>query len=143
MFNSRVKVAEGTTVSFSRFVRFLRTSMVFSNRITYVTVAHIWNKHSQGRDALESDVIRNVIENLACACFGWPPDVSDSMQLFLDHLEERYVATPVSSSDRQLHALTQPHVIECLLKYDAHLRKVFLRATKGSAAPKNPAAILK
>jgi hypothetical protein len=53
------------------------------------------------------------------------------MQKFLDHLEERYVATPVSSGDRHLHSLTQPRMIECLQKYDAHLRKAFLRAGKG------------
>jgi hypothetical protein len=109
----------------------MRSCLVLSNRITYVTVAHIWNKHSQGREVLESDAIRNIIENLACVCFGWPPLVSDSMQKFLDHLEERYVAIPVSSGDRQLHTLTQPRMIECLQKYDPHLRKTFLRAAKG------------
>jgi hypothetical protein len=129
------EVAEGPTVTFSQFLRFLRTCLVFSNRITYVTAANLWNKQSQGREVLEYDAMRIIIENLACACFGWPPQVSDSLQKFLDHLEERYVATPISSSDRQLHLSTQSRLIECLQKYDPHLRKAFLRAAKGKGEP--------
>lgn len=55
----------------------------------------------------------------------------DATQKFLDHLEEHYVQAPVSAGDRVLHNLTKPHVIQCLQKYDPHLRKSFLRASKG------------
>ncbi len=108
----------------------MRSCLVLNNRITYVTLAHIWNKHAQGREALDSDAMRGIFENLACACFGWPPQVSDAMQKFLDHLEDRYVQTPLCASDRTLFNCTQPHVIQFLQQYDPHLRKAFLRALK-------------
>jgi hypothetical protein len=129
--NVLFKVADGSTVAFSQFLRFLRTCRVLSNRVTYVTVAHIWHKHSIGRETVAFDTLRAIIEHLACVCFGWPPVVCDATQKFLDQLEEHYVQAPVSAGDRVLHNLTQPHVIQCLQKYDPHLRKSFLRATKG------------
>jgi hypothetical protein len=52
------------------------------------------------------------------------------MQNFLDHLEDRYVQTPLCASDRTLFNCTQPHVIQYLQQYDPHLRKAFLRAVK-------------
>jgi hypothetical protein len=87
--------------------------------------------------------MRSIIENLACACFGWSgagggvasePEASNSIQKFLDHLEEHYVHAPLSAGDKALHNLTQPPLIECLQKYDPHLRRAFLRATKGNAS---------
>jgi hypothetical protein len=129
--NTRVKVVDGAGVTFSRFIRFLRSCLILSNRITYVTVAHIWDIHAKDRETIDSDALQNIIENLACACFGWPPAVTDSIQKLLDHLDQHYVQTPISSGDRALHNLTQPRFMQCLQKYDSHLRRAFLCATKG------------
>ena len=129
--NTHVKVVDGAGVTFSRFLRFLRTCLVLSNRTTFVTVAHIWDRHAQGRELIDSSTMQSIIENLACSCFGWPPAVSDSLQKFINHLDEHYVQTPVNVGDRTLHNLTQPRFVQCLQKYDPHLRRAFLCATKG------------
>jgi hypothetical protein len=91
----------------------------------------VWHKHAKGCEALRPDDVAAIAENLANARFGWPTDASDSIQKFLDHLEQHYVHAPVSAGDRALHNLTNPHFIECLQKYDPHLRRAFLRAAKG------------
>ncbi len=101
--NVLFKVADGSTLTFSQFLRFLRTCRVLSNRVTYVTVAHIWHKHSIGRETIAFDTLRAIVEQLACVCFGWPAVVCDATQKFLDQLEEHYVQAPVSAGDRVLH----------------------------------------
>ncbi len=102
------------SVTFSQFLRFLRTYRVLTNRVTYVTIAHIWHKHSIGSGKIALDTLRANVEHLACVCFGWPPVVCDATQKFRDQLEEHYVQAPVSAGDRVLHNLTQPHAIQCL-----------------------------